>query len=277
MKARNKFWEFKNKTNKSADLYIYGEITSSEDWFSDGTEVTPNNFKEELDELGDIDILNLYISSPGGDVFAGQTIYSILKRNKATKNVYIDGLAASIASVVAMAGDTITMPNNAMMMIHRPWCTAAGNANDFRKMADTLDKVCESIQETYLSKAKNMNREDLIALLDAESWLSAKECYDYGFCDVVEENKEISASIPDYEILNRYKNTPKNLQKPKESVINNITEDVLKDFEMRLFKLESFIENNKLNVKTENEENEEPNNKSKIEYIKAKLALECEL
>ncbi|TGE31353.1 Clp protease ClpP [Desulfosporosinus sp. Sb-LF] len=196
--------------NNEAELTIYGEIADSQGgWYSTGNEVTPTSFKAELDALGDITTLKVYMNSPGGDVFAGQTIYSQLKRHKATINIYIDGLAASIASVIAMAGDTIHMPANAMMMIHHPMSGVWGNAHEMRAMADTLDKVCESIQETYLSKAADMSREDLIALLDAETWLTAQECLDLGLCDVVEKEKTIVASIRDLEILAKYKNTPR--------------------------------------------------------------------
>lgn len=208
-KKAKKFWEFKALANNEGELYLYGEIASAESWWGDGTEVTPKGFKDELDALGDISTLNVYVNSPGGDVFAGQAIYSQLKRHKATVNVYIDGLAASIASVIAMAGDTIHMPKNAMLMIHNAWSIAMGNAKDFRKMADDLDKIDLSIQETYLAKATEMKQEDLVALLDAETWLTAKEALDLGLCDVLDDEKAIAASIQDLEILAKYKNTPK--------------------------------------------------------------------
>ncbi|MHB8077478.1 head maturation protease, ClpP-related [Desulfosporosinus fructosivorans] len=136
-------------------------------------------------------------------------MYSQLKRHKATVNMHIDGLAASIASVIAMAGDTIHMPANAMMMIHHPMSGVYGNAHEMRAMADTLDKVCESIQETYLAKATGITREDLGVLLDSESWLTAQECLALGLCDVVEEEKAIAASVRDFEILAKYRNTPR--------------------------------------------------------------------
>ncbi|HEY8804318.1 MAG TPA: head maturation protease, ClpP-related [Clostridium sp.] len=206
-----KIYEFKALANNEGELNIYGEICSTESMFSDGTEVTPTGFKSELDALGDISVLNVYINSPGGDVFAGQAIYSMLKRNKATINVHIDGLAASIASVVAMAGDNIIMPSNSMMMIHNAWCCAQGSSKDFRKMADDLDKIGLSLQQSYLSKATNMKSEDLVALLDAETWLTAQECLDLGLCDSIDDEKSVAASISDSETLKQYKNTPKEL------------------------------------------------------------------
>jgi ATP-dependent Clp protease protease subunit len=208
--AKRRFWAFKVMPNNEAELTIYGEIADSQGgWFSDGNEVTPTSFKAELDALGDITTLNVYINSPGGDVFAGQTIYSQLKRHKATVNMHIDGLAASIASVIAMAGDTIHIPVNAIVMIHHPISGVYGNATEMRAMADTLDKVCESIQETYLAKAPDLKRKDLVALLDAETWLTAQECFDLGLCDVVGEERAIAASVRDFEILAKYRNTPR--------------------------------------------------------------------
>ena len=125
---------------------ILWEISNETRW---GDEVTPKQFKDDLDALGEINTLNVYINSPGGSVFAGQTIYSMLKRHKAKVHVYIDGLAASIASLIAMAGDKVIMPKNAMMMIHSPWTFAAGNAQEFRKIADDMDKIRESMVVAY--------------------------------------------------------------------------------------------------------------------------------
>jgi ATP-dependent Clp protease protease subunit len=114
VKTKSKFWSFKALDKKTGELTLYGEIASVT-WYGD--EVTPKEFKADLDALGDIDTLNIYINSSGGDVFAGQAIHSMLKRHKANKNVYIDGLAASISSVIAMAGDTIFMPKNAFVAL----------------------------------------------------------------------------------------------------------------------------------------------------------------
>ena len=214
MKVKNKkFYEFKALANNEGELFIYGEIASSGGGiWSDGTEITPKGFKAELDALGDISVLNVYIFSPGGDVFAGSAIYSMLKRHKATINVHVDGIAASIASVIAMAGDTIYMPSNAMILVHNPWNITCGNASDFRRMADDLEKIGLSIQEAYLAKATSMKQEDLVTLLDAESWLSAQECFDLGFCDVIDEEKAIAASVQTLDFLAKYKNSPKFVQ-----------------------------------------------------------------
>jgi ATP-dependent Clp protease protease subunit len=178
----SKFWNFKALDDNTGELTLYGEI-ANETWWGD--EVTPKEFKADLDGLGEIDTLNIYINSPGGDVFAGQAIHSMLKRHKAHKNVYIDGLAASIASVVVMAGDRIFMPKNAMMMIHNPWTLGVGNASEFRKLAEDLDKIRESLIAAYENRSALL-RDEIIKLMDGETWLTAKECLEYvGFSDDV--------------------------------------------------------------------------------------------
>jgi ATP-dependent Clp protease protease subunit len=160
--------------------------------------------------------LKISINSGGGDVFAGQAIHSILRRHKAHKTVYIDGLAASIASVVAMAGDRVVMPKNAMMMIHNPWTVAMGDARDFRKLADTLDQLREGLIAAYQHKAP-MDRSEMIRLLNAETWMTAEEAVQMGFADEIEQSKKVKASVVrpgvlavnDLEIdVSKYTNTP---------------------------------------------------------------------
>ena len=222
-KNKKKFWNFKAVDEKTAELTLYGEISDYSWW---GDEVTPKEFKEDLDALGDIDVLNVYINSPGGDVFAGQAIYSMLKRHKAKINVYIDGLAASIASLIAMAGDKVIMPANAMMMIHNPWTWGMGNSNDFRKLADDLDKIRDSMIVAYEKKSALMINE-IIEIMDAETWLSAQDCLDYGFADEIEETKEVAASV-DKKYLAIYQNIPEGLKKPPTEGVKNNNEELKK-------------------------------------------------
>ncbi|KZR60513.1 head maturation protease, ClpP-related [Pseudobacillus badius] len=246
-----KFWEFKASSGGNAgDLHIYGDIVTYR-WDDFPEDHNATSFKADLDALGDIDELNLYINSPGGSVFQGNAIYSILKRHKAKVNVHVDGLAASIASVIAMSGDTIFMPANAMMMIHNPWTVSIGNAADFRKAADDLDKMRESLISAYLAKAEDkLDRDTLVALLDNETWLTAQECFDYGLCDVVEDAKEIAASV-NTEFFSKYKNTPKDLMeiasKTKEKPVNQ-QEGVEKEQKIR----QKLIEEAKSNIETTN-------------------------
>ena len=189
------FWQFRAAAGKekAGELLLYGPISSTTWW---GDEVTPKQFAEDLAKLGDIDTLTVYMNSEGGDIFAAQAIYSQLKRHRATVTVYIDGLAASAASVVAMAGDTVVMPTNAMMMVHNPWTIALGNATEFRKLADDLDTIRESMIAAYTEKTA-LGRDEIIALLDAETWLTAEDAVEKGFADEVAAEKKVAASLRD--------------------------------------------------------------------------------
>ncbi|MCT1575692.1 Clp protease ClpP [Oceanobacillus kimchii] len=205
----NKFWDMKMSADpKSGDIFIYGDIERYQ-WIEEDT--TATTFKDDLDNLGDISTINLYINSPGGSVFEGIAIHNMLKRHKAQVNVYVDALAASIASVIAMAGDTIHMPKNSMLMIHNAWTIVAGNSADLRKQADDLDRISNSSKQSYLEKAGDkLSDEKLQEMLDAETWLSADEAYQYGLCDVVQEENKMAASIS-HELFAKYKNVPKQL------------------------------------------------------------------
>ncbi|MBT0437829.1 Clp protease ClpP, partial [Morganella morganii subsp. morganii] len=129
---------------QSADIYIYDEIG--------GWGISAKQFSKELLALGDVSQINLHIHSPGGEVFDGIAIYNQLKGHDAKITVYIDGLAASMASVIAMVGDTVIMPENAMMMIHKPWGIAWGDADEMRDYADLLDKLENVLIPAYVAK-----------------------------------------------------------------------------------------------------------------------------
>lgn len=193
MPRPNKFWTIRAAEDAPdvAELLLYGEISDVTWW---GDEVTPKQFKADLDALGNVREIKVYINSIGGDVFAGQAIHSMLRRHPAKVTVYIDGLAASIASVVAMAGDVVYMPRNAMMMLHNPWSLAVGNAEVFRKMAEDLDKIRESMVAAYQDKS-GLDRDKIIELMDAETWLTAEEAVKLGFADEIEEAKQVAASL----------------------------------------------------------------------------------
>lgn len=205
MTTNKKFWEVKAEANKIGSVYIYGGIYSYK-W--DDEDVTAKSFKEDLDALGDIDTLNIYINSPGGAVFQAQAIHTQLKRHKATKNVYIDGLAASAASFIAMAGDKVYMPKNASFMIHLPMTGTWGNVKDLQITIEMLNKVLEGMIAAYMSHTGDkLTRDKLVELLEAESWLTAQECYDYGFIDEIIDEKQVAACA-DPEIINHFKNVP---------------------------------------------------------------------
>lgn len=186
-----KFWNFKAKDENRAELTLYGEISEVTWW---GDEVTPKDFKRDLDKLGNVEEIAIYINSPGGDVFAGETIYNMLNRHPARKTVHIDGLAASIASIIAMVGDEIIMPENAMLMIHEAWTITSGNKNEIRSMADTLERIDENLIGIYTART-GKTHDEIEAMMKAETWITAAEAVEMGFADRVEENKKIAASV----------------------------------------------------------------------------------
>jgi len=181
-------WTIKALANGEAEVWIYGDIGAS--WFDDG--ITAKGFSDDLKALGKVTLLNVYINSPGGAVFEGVAIYNTLRRHAARKIVHIDGLAASIASVIAMAGDEIRIATNGMMMIHNPYGLAMGEADELRRMADALDKIKGAILDTYVlrtgGKADEIERQ-----MDAETWMNADEAVAAGFADLITEPVEMAA------------------------------------------------------------------------------------
>lgn len=203
-----KYLDYKALSDKEAEIDIEGVITS-ELW--DDTDTSASQFRDLLKQIGDAKTINLHINSPGGDVFEGVSIYNMLKQSKSKINIYVDGLAASIASVIAMAGDTIYMPENSMMMIHNPWTGAQGNAKELRKLADDLDKMGEAIKTSYMSKSNGKIDEDTLSeLMDQETWLTAKEAVDYGLADEVLEPVQMAACLTEKE-AKKFKHAPKAL------------------------------------------------------------------
>ncbi len=173
--------EIKNQTENSADLYFYGDIVS-ESWISEWYEddMCPADVKVFLDELENVNNINIHINSGGGSVFGGLAIYNQLKRYNATITTYIDGLAASTASVIAMAGDKIVMPENALLMIHKPLIWCYGNANELQKQIDILDTCQNSILSIYMKKVKpGVTEDEINNLINAETWFTGEEAFNY--------------------------------------------------------------------------------------------------
>ena len=177
---KRKFWNWlKNEQEGTRTLFLNGEI-SDETWYGD--EVTPKLFKQELTS-GEGDI-TVWINSPGGDVFAAAQIYNMLMDYKGNVTVKIDGLAASAASVIAMAGTTVQMSPVAMMMIHNPATIAIGDSSEMRKAIEMLDEVKESIMNAYEIKT-GLSRSRISHLMNAESWFNAKKAVELGFADEI--------------------------------------------------------------------------------------------
>lgn len=189
-----KFWNFTDQGDVRT-LRIEGQI-ADETWFGD--EVTPQLFKNDLSAgTGDI---TLWINSPGGDVFAAAQIYNMLMDYKGDVHVIIDGLAASAASVIAMAGTTVSMSPVAMMMIHNPWTFAQGEAKDMAKVIEMLGEIKESIINAYEIKT-GLSRTKISHLMDSESWFNAKKAAELGFADKVLFEKE---ETPEQDHQNSY-------------------------------------------------------------------------
>lgn len=190
----NKMWEIKQSASlDTVDLYIYKEVESDGyDWWTDEiveSETSANHFKNELAKYPNAAQINIYINSNGGSVYEGTAIYNQLKRHPAHKTVYIDGFACSIASVIAMAGDEIIMPRNALMMIHNMMMGVWGNSKEIRKAADDLDVINAAGRQAYLMKAgEKLSEEKLSEMMDAETWLTAEQCIEYGLADRYAEN-----------------------------------------------------------------------------------------
>ena len=195
-----KFWKIKNNADndeESAELLLYGTI-ANETWWGD--EVTPKQFADDIRSLGGKDII-VRINSGGGDVFAAQAIYNQLKSYAGNVDVVIDGICASAATIISCAGKNVSMPNNAIFMIHNPsvgvcdWFTA----QDLESMAKQLDKVKQTIVNVYLSRCRNATEKQLKNMMDKETWLTADEALSYGFidsvADVSAEMKDISNKI----------------------------------------------------------------------------------
>lgn len=180
---KRKFWNWiQNQDESDASmrtLFLNGEI-SDETWFGD--EVTPKVFRSEL-EAGTGPI-NVWINSPGGDVFAAAQIYNMLMDYPFDVTVMIDGLAASAASVIAMAGTTVQMSPVAMMMIHNPATIAIGDSEEMKKAIKMLDEVKESIMNAYEIKT-GLSRDRISKLMDAETWFNAKKAVELGFADEI--------------------------------------------------------------------------------------------
>ena len=177
------------KNNDEANINIYGDISSWDD--------NPNNMKalsKVLDELTDVKKIKVYINSYGGEVAEGLAIYNALKRHPAKVTTYCDGFAASIASVIFMAGDKRIMNESSLLMIHNAWSWGEGNAEQLRKQADALDKITQASVVAYMSHS-NLSEEKIKALMDAETWILPDEALEYGFATAIEKVEKTTARM----------------------------------------------------------------------------------
>ncbi len=203
-----KWYNIQNKAGETADIYIFDEI---------GTYgVTAQDFISEIKGLKDMPI-NLRINSLGGDVFDGMAMYNVIKRREAKTTVYIEGIAASIATIIALAADEVIMAENSLFMIHNAWVGTSGEAKDMRKTAETLDKITSELTDIYVKKT-GLSYDALAEMMDEESWLNAQEAFDLGFIDTISDSIKVAAKYD----VSKFKNITQEEIKNKLSInINN--------------------------------------------------------
>lgn len=212
-----KSWFASNKRGSAAEISIYSDIGA----FG----VTAADFRKSLDAIGDARQIDLFISSDGGDIATGFAIYNMLERHKARKHVTIDGLAASMASVIAMVGDEIVMPANSMLMIHNPFGAIAGGSEQILSFGKALESMRANIIGAY-AKRTGLDRDRIAAMMDAETWLDADESVALGFADSVAPAQQMAAQFD----VARFRNVPATFgraakAKPKSKARNEFSSD----------------------------------------------------
>lgn len=198
--------EFKAR-GTTGEIWLYDQI--GESFWGEG--ISAKAFQKELTGLGKVSTINLRINSPGGDVFDGLAIYNQLKSHPARIVVDVDGLAASIASIIAMSGDEIRMAGNAMMMIHNPHGMAIGDSTEMNRVAALLNQVKGNLADTYAARTGKL-RGQVEAWMDDETWLTADAAVQHGFADMVTQEQRVAAS---FEMLAHFRNVPPALRKPR--------------------------------------------------------------
>ena len=203
-----KWYNIQNKAGETADVYIFDEI---------GTYgITAQEFINDIKDLKDTPI-NLRINSLGGDVFDGMAMYNVIKRREAKTTVYIEGIAASIATIIALGADEVVMAENSLFMIHNAWGGSMGEAKDMRKTADTLDKISSELIDIYRKKT-GLSYEGLSAMMDEETWLNANEAFEMGFIDTISDSIKVAAKYD----VSKFKNiTQEEIQNKLSININN--------------------------------------------------------
>ena len=228
---KRKFWNWVRNEGEKRTLLLDGEI-SDETWWGD--EVTPQMFRSELNAAdGDID---LWINSPGGDCYAAAQIYNMLMEYKGNVNVKIDGIAASAASVVAMAGTTVEISPLGMLMIHNPMTVSIGDTHEMERTITFLAEIKESIINAYEIKT-GLSRAKISRLMDAETWMNAKKAVELGFADsVLYENREhLTGEAADGLIFSRAAVTNSLLSKFGQETQSNIVD--VEPLKRRLFSI----------------------------------------
>lgn len=263
-----KFYEFKNKSPSTAYLFIYGEIVQEKSvdyWTGEEsqTDVGLMDFKKELDDIGNVQKINLYINSPGGDVFTASTMISMLQRKKDAGthiDAYVDGLSASAASFLMMVADNLYLYKNSTVMVHKPMSWAVGNAIDMQKTIDALNKIEENVMlPMYMNKSK-VSEDEIRSLINDETWLSASDMDKYFNVTILNEEKVAVANIHS-NLFKNYHNVPDFIKKS----LKNEEKEQKKEKNSPKIDEKTLENDKKESISTENQ--------SKEQEIKAKLGL----
>lgn len=216
-------------TANGAELYIYGDIVDDALTAAYYGGTCPQAIADFIGALGRNEQLTIYFNSPGGDVFAGLAIHSVLKRHQGRKIGQVDGMAASIASVILMGCDEIVVNTGAQIMVHDPWTYACGNARGLRETADLLDSAKESMLDVYMTKTVDgVTREEIADLLSAETWMRGEKAAEY-FDVTTKDAPAAAAAVSD--LFGKYKNLPDDLKNAAKKKIEDaqLAQSLLED------------------------------------------------
>ncbi len=238
-KPTSPWYEIEAKDDGPAQVYIYEEI---DPFWGLGAK----QFADELNAL-DANEIDLHINSRGGSVFEGHAIYNTVRDHKATVTTHIDGVAASIASAIALAGDKVVIARNAMFMIHEPFAMTIGGSKDLRKTADVLDKLRDTISKIYVAKSGS-EPEEVDAAMAAESWYTAEEAMEAGYADELGPELALAACItPEQAAALGFKRVPEALlaSDPPEQSSATVTVELTPELESRLEEIKVMLEDSR--------------------------------
>lgn len=244
--------------NKTADIYIYGDITSWP-WYEE--DVSSYTLAKELEELEEVEEIKIFINSYGGEVAEGLAIYNALKRHNAKITTYVDGFACSIASVIFAAGDERIMSNTSLLMIHNAWTYAKGDSEDLKKQAEDLEKITQASINAYLNIV-NVKEEELKEMMDEDTWLNGEEAFEIGFATKLAEaeEKEVATQSIRKSLMQKITKKPERIPVANVKVDKEEIEEII---QAEIKKLER-----KLINQQEPKQNKEPENKP-LEMMKA--------
>ncbi len=232
---KEKYYMLETNEDKTADLYIFGNITSY-DWYEG--DVSANTLLKQLKEL-DVDYINVHINSYGGEVSQGLAIYNTLKDSKMKVTTVCEGFACSAASVVFMAGDERIVKDASLLMIHNAWTYARGDSNELRKQAEDLEKITQASVNAYKSKA-SISEEKIKELMNNETWITADEAITYGFATKTETTEDGNVNQSAFESIREklLKNEIAPAQKTEGIDIDDLAEKIIEKLSPTLQKKE---------------------------------------